>query len=100
MAVNYSPDDAKVGTSFTLELDTAFAGLSGLTNHRIYFRKPRQVAAYKSAEVFSSTWLRANFDPTDTDRKMNLRTWTYAQGTGTIIFKGKTFVVPVINEDE
>lgn len=100
MAVTYSPEDVKVGSSFTLELNTKFPYLASLINHRIYYRKPRQVAAFKAAEYFDETWLRANFEPTDTDRKMNLRTWTEGRGTGTIIFKGKTFVVPVIDEDQ
>ena len=99
MSITVSPDDAKVGSSFDLILDTLFVGIAGLTTWRIYFRKPGAAAAFKTATVVESTKLLAAFEPTDTDIEMNMYTWTYARGTGTIVFKGKTFMIPIVAED-
>lgn len=96
-----SEEELKVGSSSTVILDTKYAGLAGLLEWRIYYKLGDGATSFKPATVVETTKLSSEFEPTDLTRKANLRTWTWARGSGTIILKGwKTFVIPVIAEDE
>jgi len=94
-----SEEPAKVGQSATLILDTKYQNLIDLNTLRIYYKLGSGATQFKTAVVVETTKLQVAIDSTELTSKGKLRAWTYARGIGTIVMKGYTFIIPVIDED-
>ena len=89
--------------SLDLRLNTRFAGLGGLSNHRIYWRDPQGNVAYEAADVFESTKVRKVLLPTTWRDGAGValpgpwRVWAYAEGAGGLVYVGKPVTIRLSN---
>jgi hypothetical protein len=99
MPTTTSSEHAKVGQSFDCILDTKYAGLGGLNTWRIYYKIGNGPTLFKAATVVETTKLLVIFSPSEINQAAKMRTWAYALGSGTAVFKGDTFIIPIDKEE-
>jgi hypothetical protein len=99
---DFVPEVAYVGQTLELIGDTSYANLAALNTRQIRYQQNGRAQVELDAEVVDGepTKLSATMPSEDNDLKCHLRVWTYARGSGTIVFIGTARKIRILDEGE
>jgi len=89
-----------VGQTFTATLETSLTSLSTYSNPRVYYKTPSGTKSYVTPTIVGTTMV-ATITPTLNPVTGRAGTWTfypYVEGSGTIVYRGKSDHVIVSEE--